>query len=112
MGASVRDAIVLSTWSWDVFNVPERVALALASRCARVLYCEMPASRFRHVVKPLDEVAKNVYRFAPEYLGGGLTFCPGAGDLRWNVEAKEIWGRASALVWKDPLFLRSHIERM
>jgi hypothetical protein len=108
----VRDAIVLSTWSWDVFNVPERVALALASRCARVLYCEMPASRFRHVVKPLDEVAKNVYRFAPEYLGGKLRFFPGAGALQWNMVARQILGHASALRLKDPLFLFSHIDRM
>jgi hypothetical protein len=40
----MRDAIILSTWSWDRFNVPERIALALAMRGARVLYCEIPAS--------------------------------------------------------------------
>ena len=40
----MRDAIILSTWSWDTFNVPERIALALAMRGARVLYCEIPAS--------------------------------------------------------------------
>ena len=108
----MRDAIVLSTWSWDVFNVPERVALALASRGARVLYCEMPTSHFRHAVKPLDEVAKNVHRFAPEYLGGKLRFVPGVGDLQWKMVAKQILGNARALNLKDPLFLYSHIDRM
>ena len=43
----LRDAIVFSTWSWDMFNVPERISLALASRGARVLYCEIPVSRVR-----------------------------------------------------------------
>jgi glycosyltransferase involved in cell wall biosynthesis len=112
MGESVRDVIIMSTWSWDVFNVPERVALALASRGARVLYCEMPASHFRHAIKPLDEVAKNVYRFVPEYLGGKLRFVPGVGDLQWKMVAKQILGNAKALNLKDPLFLYSHIDRM
>jgi Glycosyl transferases group 1 len=112
MGESLRDAIILSTWSWEVFNVPERVALAFASRGARVLYCEMPAARVRQAVKPLDEIAKNVYRFAPAYLGGKLRFLPGVGDLQWKMVAKQILGHASALKLKDPLFLYSHIEHM
>ena len=40
----MRDASMLWSWSWDTFNVPERIALALAIRGARVLYCEIPAS--------------------------------------------------------------------
>jgi hypothetical protein len=108
----VRDAIIISTWSWELFNVPERVALALASRGVRVLYCEMPASRFRRPVKSLDEVAKNVYRFIPEYLGGKLRSVPGVRGFQWRMVAKQIAGHARALELKDPLFLYSHIDRM
>jgi hypothetical protein len=95
-----------------VFNVPERIALALASREARVLYCAMPVSRFRRAGQPLREVAEGVHRFGPEYLGARLSSLPIVGNLQWQVVARQIIAQAKALKLKAPVFLYSHVERM
>jgi hypothetical protein len=108
----LRDAVVFSTWDWDVFNVPERIALALASRGARVLYCAMPVSRFHHSRAPLREVARGIHRFVPEYLGSKFSSLPIIGNLQWEVVARQIIAQAKALQLKDPVFLYSHVERM
>lgn len=107
-----RDAIVLSTWSWDTFNVPERISLALASQGARVLYCEMPVSRFRQSTQPLREIAKGVHRFAPAYLGAKLSAFPMAGAAQWRWVAKRILARACDLKLNAPVFLYSHIQKI
>src|ERR1700689_1900839 len=106
----LRDAIVFSTWSWEVFNVPERIALALASRGSRVLYSEMPVSRFRRSGKAPHAVAPGVYSFAPRYLGAKLNSLPVAGNLQWKMVAQQVIARANELELKDPWFLYSHIE--
>ena len=108
----LRDAVVFSTWSWDMFNVPERIALALASRGARVLYCEMAVSRFRRAGEPLREVAEGVYRFGPEYLGARLSSLPVVGKLQWRMVARQIIAHANALKLKDQVFLYSHVDRI
>ena len=108
----LRDAVVFSTWSWDMFNVPERIALALASRGARVLYCEMPVSRFRRAGEPLREVAEGVYRFGPEYLGARLRSLPVVGKLQWGMVARQIIAHANALKLRDQVFLYSHVDRI
>ena len=59
----MRDAIVFSTWDWNTFNVPERVALALVHQGFQVLYCEMPISRFRHRDKSLREIHPGIQVF-------------------------------------------------
>jgi hypothetical protein len=104
--------VVFSTWDWDVFNVPERVALALASRGSRVLYCAMPVSRFHRSRAPLREVARGVHRFVPEYLGSKFSSLPIIGNLQWEVIARQIVAHAKTLQLKDPVFLYSHVERM
>jgi hypothetical protein len=106
----LHDAIVFSTWSWDVFNVPERVALALASRDSRVLYCEMPVSRFRRSGKALHEVAPRVYRFGPKYFGAKLNSLPVAGQLQWKMVAQQIIAHVNKLKLRDPWFLYSHVD--
>jgi hypothetical protein len=103
---------VFSTWSWNVFNVPERIALALASRGSRVLYCEIPVSRFRRAGQPLHEVAKGIHRFGPEYLGAKLSSLPLVGKLQWKMVARQVIAHANALKLKNPVFVYSHIERM
>jgi hypothetical protein len=104
--------VVFSTWDWDVFNVPERVALALASRGARVLYCAMPVSGFRHSRAPLREVARGVHCFVPEYLGSKFSSLPVVGNLQWEVVGRQILAHTKALQLKDPVFLYSHVEGM
>ena len=70
-----------------MFNVPERIALAIASRRARVLYCEIPVSRFHRKGESLNEVSERVFRFGPEYLGAKLNSLPVVGGLQWKAVA-------------------------
>ena len=95
-----------------MFNVPERISLALASRGARVLYCEIPVSRVRRKGQPLTEISERVYRFGPEYLGAKLNSLPVLGHLQWKAVAKQIVERAESLKLKDPVFFYSHFENM
>jgi len=92
--------------------VPERVALAFASRGARVLYCAMPVSRLRRTGEPLREVAASVYRFGPGYLGARLSSVPIVGNLQWRVVARQIIAHVRALKLNAPVFLYSHVEGM
>jgi Glycosyl transferases group 1 len=108
----MRDAIVLSSWSWETFNVPERVALALASQGSRVLYCEMPVSRVRRHGKALSEIENDVYVFGPEYGGAKLTYVPLIRERQWRIVGQQIVAQARRLGLKDPLFLYSHVDRM
>jgi hypothetical protein len=108
----MRDAIVLSTWSWDTFNVPERIALALTLRGARVLYCEIPVSRVRSRGKSVDEISKGLYRFGPVYGGAKFSKFALTRDLQWNIVGNQILREAKNLDLNQPLFIYSHIEHL
>jgi hypothetical protein len=108
----MRDAIVFSTWAWEVFNVPERIALALSMRGARVLYCEMPASRFKRACSALAEIADGIYGFRPEYWGAKFSYFPLARRTQWRMVARQVLDQASAIGLKDPIFIFSHVEHM
>jgi len=101
-----RDAIIVSGWNWETFNVPERVALALASLGAKVLYCENPVSRLRGPGRPLEEIESGVHRFGPEFFGHRLNRIP-PGFPQWQARmvARQILQNASRLNLKDPLFI-------
>jgi hypothetical protein len=112
IGRPVRDAIVFSTWSWAEFNVPERIAVALAMRGARVLYSEMPVSRFRRRAIPPREIQERVYIFSPEYLGEKFSSLALLSDWQWRKVARDILNQAKALGLKDPMFFYSHVEHI
>jgi glycosyltransferase involved in cell wall biosynthesis len=95
-----------------MFNVPERISLALVSRGATVLYCEAPVSRVHRKGQPLTEVSEGVYRFGPEYLGAKFNSLPVIGHLQWKAVARQIVQRAESLQLKDPVFIYSHFENM
>ena len=103
----MRDAIVFSSWSWETFNVPERVALALASQGSRVLYCEMPVSHFRRRGKALAEIEKGLYLFGPEYGGAKLTYVPFLRRRQWKMVAERFWPGRERSDWRI-LFLCIH----
>lgn len=105
-----RDAIVFSTWDWATFNVPERVALALALRDFKVLYCEMPVSRFRSHGRPLQEVNSGIHAFGPEYLGQKLDALPLLGNWQWKFVARQVQRQANLLGMQNPPFFYSHVE--
>ena len=102
-GDSVRDAIVLSGWSWETFNVPERIALALSMLGMRVLYCDNPASMFR--AKSLDpvEVEAGIVRYRPTFMGHRLNVLPLMPSLQSKMLARQILRQAEKLRLKDPI---------
>jgi len=101
-----RDAIVVSGWNWETFNVPERVTLALARLGGKVLYCENPVSGLRRRGRPLEEIENRIYRFGPEFLGHRLNLVPvGFPQLQAKMVARQILRNASQLNLKDPLFI-------
>ena len=108
----MRDAIIQSTWGWDTFNVPERIALALAHMGARVLHCEYPVSRFRRPGRPLREIRTGVYGFGPEYYGAKFNIVPAVRNWQWGDVGAQIRRRAAELRLRDPLFIYSHLEHM
>ena len=62
----MRDAIVLSNWTWKENNVPERVAQALAKAGARVLYVESPITILRKGQRnPSTELKPGITRLQP-----------------------------------------------
>jgi hypothetical protein len=106
----MRDAIVFSTWSWEMFNVPERIALALATRGVRVLYCEMPASRFKKRGGSIGEVANGIHGFRPEFLGAKLNAFSPTRTAQWRMVARQVLRESDALGLKDPIFIYSHVK--
>ena len=108
----MHDAIILSTWSWGAFNVPERIALALTLRGARVLYCEMPASLFKRKGRAVSEITRGLYCFGPAYGGEKLSHIGLIRDLQWKMVGKQILRQANALQLNDPVFIYSHIKHM
>lgn len=105
----MRDAIVMSGWNWETFNVPERVALALAQLGSKVLYCENPVSRLRGRGRPLEEIEPRIFRLGPEFFGHRLNLFPGGfSQLQARMVANQVIENASKLNLKDPLFFYAH----
>ena len=57
----MRDAIVFTGLSWEMFNVPERISMALASLGSRVLHCEPPQSVLRGKAQVMRHVADGIH---------------------------------------------------
>lgn len=102
-----RDAIVLSGWTWEASNVPERIALALASLGARVLYCENPASFIREVPRFL-EVSAGVFRLRPKFISHRLNRFGPFLQMQSVVIANQIFHRARTTQLRDPLLIYPH----
>jgi len=103
----MRDAIVVSGWTWDASNVPERMASAMALAGSRVLYCENPAS-FLRSVRPFSEVEKGVFAFGLHHLGHRLNTFPILRPFQAKLLAMEILNKAARLQLNDPVFIYPH----
>ncbi|MGH9562038.1 MAG: hypothetical protein ACRD3S_11350, partial [Terracidiphilus sp.] len=100
--STFRDAIVMSGWNWETFNVPERVALALAQLGSKVLYCENPVSRLRGRGRPLEEIEPRIFRLGPEFFGHRLNLLPfGFSQLQAKMVARQALEAASKVNLRD-----------
>ena len=108
MSPIVRDAIVLSGWNWDAFNVPERMALALARAGSRVLYCENPVSVLRSSARVLTEVEKGVFALGLKFVSHRLSALPILRRVQAKLLANQIVGNARRLGLRDPIFVYPH----
>jgi Glycosyl transferases group 1 len=104
----VRDAIVISGWKWETFNVPERIALALAYAGARVLYCENPVSWLKGSGRLPTEVEPGVFAFGPTILGHRLNSIGPLSRLQSRLVANQILERAEELRLTKPVFVYPH----
>jgi glycosyltransferase involved in cell wall biosynthesis len=104
----MRDAIIVSGWTWQANNVPERLALALAHTGRRILYCERPVSVFRHSRRDIKEVEKGIFVFGPTFVSTRLE--PFALFSRYQAKlvATQILARASKLELRNPFFIYPH----
>jgi hypothetical protein len=103
----MRDAIVISGWTWEASNVPERMASALALAGSRVLYCENPASFFR-TVRPFSEVEKGVFAFGLQHFGHRLNSFPILQRFQAKLLTAEILNTAARLQLNNPVFIYPH----
>lgn len=104
----MRDAIVLSGWKWDTFNVPERMALALARAGSRVLYCENPVSFLQHSARTLTEVETGVFALGLRFVGHRLNALPILRRAQAKFLANQIVVNARKLGLHDPIFVYPH----
>jgi hypothetical protein len=108
----VRDAIVLSGWTWEAWNVPERIALALGHLGSRVLYCENPVSRFRNSGRTFDEMAGRIHGFTPRFLGHRLNHLPLAPYCQARMIVRQILEGSKANGLREPVLIYPHGDFM
>jgi hypothetical protein len=105
----MRDAIILSGWTWKANNVPERIARALVHAGSRVLYCENPTSLFRgSASEPVTEVSNGIFVLGLRFFGHRFNRNP---LLRWiqtQLLVNQITLNAADLALKNPLVIYPH----
>jgi len=105
----IRDAIVMSGWSWYNYNDPERIALALSRLGAKVLYCENPSSRLRNAALEITEIQSGIFRLRPQFLGHRLNRLQlGFDRLQARMIAAQVQKAAAKLELRDPFFIYPH----
>lgn len=108
----VRDAIVFSGFSWESFNVPERIALALSRLGCRVLHCASPVSIFRSPSRPIHEVGAGIYSLQARFLSSRLCDLPGAALVQAHMLRRQIDAAARGLGLHKPLFIYAWLGRL
>jgi glycosyltransferase involved in cell wall biosynthesis len=102
------EAIVMSGWTWQSHNVPERTAIALSRAGWRVLYCENPGSFLRKRGERRFSPARNIEGFRPGILGQRLNRVPVL--RRWQIGRllNRVLEQARELGMKDPAVIYPH----
>jgi hypothetical protein len=104
----MRDAILVSPFTWETHNVPERMALALAHTGRRILHCEPPVSVFRHFRRKLTEAEKGIFVFSPIFCSARLNSFSLLLRYQAKMVATQIMENALKLNLKDPFFIYPH----
>jgi glycosyltransferase involved in cell wall biosynthesis len=100
-----RDAIVVSGWTWDAFNVPERIALALVELGARVLYVENPVSVTRPGPPlPRSDPPPEIIVLRPRFFGHRLNYVDLLARTQAQLVANQIRQAARRIHLRRPLF--------
>ena len=106
----MRDAIVFSFGTWETFNVPERISLALAALGCRVLHCETPVSMLRGARQPLREVGPGIHAARFGFISSRLAQVPGGAQFQARMLERQIESAASALGLRDAMFLYAPLD--
>jgi hypothetical protein len=104
----LRDAIVFSGWTWQAFNIPERLALSLAHAGAHVLYCENPKSFAREPVRFLNQRTRNVVVYKLAHISHRLNGVEFVAALQAKMLVNQIERQARKLKLHRPLFFYPH----
>lgn len=104
----LRDAVVISGWSWGALNVPERLSLTLAHAGAHVLYCENPKSFAREPVRALGQKTGNVFTYEIAHISHRLNGVPFFAALQGRMLANQIERQVRKLKLNRPLFFYPH----
>lgn len=106
--ASVSGAIVMSGWSWENRNVPERLATALSHAGWRVLYCSNPFSFLRQRGETRSTLAENLESFAPKHVGHRLNSVPLVRRWQARLLAKQVLEQARQMGIERPVVFYPH----
>ena len=109
---SMRDVVVMSGWTWEAFNVPERIALALSQSGCRVLHCASPVSIFRSPFQPIREVSPGIHTLQTRFLSSRLCDLPGGAFAQAHMLRRQINAAARELGLHKPLFLYGWLGRL
>jgi len=108
----VRDAIVFSTGTWERFNVPERISLALASLGCKVLHCEPPVSILRSKPQPLRNVGAGIHALRLAFLSSRFNHVPGGALAQARALRDQIERAASECGLRDPIFFYGFMSEL
>jgi len=108
----MRDAIVFTGLSWEAFNVPERISIALASLGCKVLHCEPPVSVFRSKPQATKLVAERIHSLRLRFMSSRFNYLPGASLLQAWMLRKQIDSAARRLTLRDPIFLYMQMGKL
>src|ERR1700733_8837930 len=102
---AMRDAIVFSGLTWETFNVPERISLALAHLGCKVLHCAAPVSVLRNETRPLREVSPGIHSLQLRFFSSRLNAVPRLPNLQASMLRRQILAGSRELGLRDALFL-------
>jgi hypothetical protein len=103
---------VRDPWTWETWNAPERIALALEHLGSRVPYCENPVSRFRSSGRMFEEMAGSIRGFTPRFFGHCLNQLPLVCPSQARIAVRQILEGLEVYGLHEPVFIYPHGDIM